>query len=157
MRRWWFIVPLSLIALVACVILVLQAGIGLWPQSAVSKPRIYAYRDWQSVGVYVQEGDMVHIRARGTWLYTPEEYHGPEGHARYPAPAFYPIPNVAGGMLIGRVGDAEDGGELFLVGRGRSIYVDHPGLLYLRINDDILSDNEGYVTVEVGVTHPEED
>ena len=91
------------------------------------------------------------MRAQGTWLYTPGEYHGPEGHRIYRAPTFYPIGGTAGGVLLGRIG--EDG-QMFVVGRGGTFYAERAGLLYLRINDDILSDNEGYVTVEVSVTSP---
>jgi hypothetical protein len=117
-------------------------------------PRIYAYRSWQSVGRQVDQGDVIHVRARGRWLYTPGEYHGPEGHAKYPAPDIYPIPgaNVAGGVLLARIG--EDGPPL-LVGRGRRLFADRSGMLMFRINDDILSDNEGYVTVEVTVEKPQ--
>lgn len=93
------------------------------------------------------------MRARGRWLYTPGQYHGPEGHATYPAPNTYPVPggNIPGGVLLARIG--EDGPPL-LVGRGRTIVADRAGLLYFRINDDILSDNEGYVTIELTVGSP---
>ena len=52
-------------------------------------------------------------------------------------------------MLLGRVG--EDGYAL-IVGRGGTFVADREGFLFLRINDDILSDNEGYVTVEFEVS-----
>jgi hypothetical protein len=52
-------------------------------------------------------------------------------------------------MLIGRIGET---GQPFLVGTGTRWYADQAGLLYLRIDDDILSDNEGWVTVAVTVT-----
>ena len=120
-------------------------------QESLTSPRIFAYRDWQSVGVRVQEGDTLQIRAKGIWLYTPGEYHGPEGHARYRAPGFYPLPGVRGGALIARIG--EDGKPFYVGGRSTH-WVDKVGTLYLRIDDDILGDNEGYVTVEVTVTQP---
>ncbi len=112
-------------------------------------PRIYAYRDWQSTGIWVEPGDRIAIRAWGRWMYTPGEYHGPEGHPKYRAPHMYPIPGVPGGILIGRIGE---GGHPFVVGKGRVIYAPRAGILYLRINDDILSDNDGYVEVEIRVT-----
>jgi hypothetical protein len=153
MRRLWIVMPLALVALTAVAVLAFRDGLGPFQHADISQPRIYAYRDWQSVGVQLVPGDVVHIRARGTWLYTPEEYHGPGGHARYPAPTFYPIPHVPGGILIGRIGES---GQPFVVGRGQTRSVGQYGLLYLRINDDILSDNEGYVTVEVAVEREEE-
>ena len=132
----------------------IRRGIGPLSQEDMSAPRVYAYRDWQTVGIQLESGDIVHIRARGTWLYTPDEYHGPEGHAEYPAPDTYPISgyNVPGGVLLGRI---DEEGTPFIISRGRTVVVDQPGHIYFRINDDILSDNEGFVTVEVEVEAPE--
>jgi hypothetical protein len=143
--------PIVLLALTfcsACLVQGLRANLSPVAQGDLSQPRIYAYRDWQSVGVRVEPGDRLYLRARGRWLYTPGEYHGPEGHREYRAPNTYPMPGVAGGVLLGRVGET---GQLFIVARGGSFSVNDSGVLYLRINDDILSDNEGYVTVEVEV------
>lgn len=120
-------------------------------QESLIAPRIFAYRGWQSVGARVHAGDTLRIRAAGRWLYTPGEYHGPEGHARYSAPAFYPLPNVPGGVLIGRIGER---GKPFYVGRGGIWGMSEAGLLYLRIDDDILSDNDGWVEVEVTIVSP---
>ena len=77
--------------------------------------------------------------------------NGPEGHRRFRAPDFYPLPNVGGGALIGRVGE-EDGP--FYVGYGASGYAERNGLLYLRIDDDLLGDNSGYLTLDVQVIRP---
>ncbi len=151
MKRAWILVFLAVIVLIGVGIGVARRGLGPLRHDDLTQPRIYAYRDWQSVGVQVNEGDLIRLRAQGTWLYTPGEYHGPEGHKRYPAPNYYPVGGVAGGVLLGRIG--EDG-PLFIVGRGGTFYAERAGLLYLRINDDILSDNDGYVTVEVSVTSP---
>ncbi|RIK37152.1 MAG: hypothetical protein DCC57_21865 [Chloroflexi bacterium] len=133
-------------------------------QESLAQLRIFAYRDWQSTGVRLENGEFVTIRARGEWLYTPGEYHGPEGHARYPAPSFYPLPHregpyqmgpgVPGGVLIGRIGES---GAPFLVGKYNRIPVSETGTLYLRINDDILSDNEGWVEVQIDVQPAEEE
>jgi len=134
---------------------VIREGVGPTSQEELTAPRIYAYRDWQTVSVQLADGDIVHIRARGTWLYTPDEFHGPEGHAEYPAPDTYPITgyNVPGGVLLGRIG--EDAPP-FIVSRGRTVVADRAGTLYFRINDDILSDNKGYVTVELQIEAPVE-
>jgi hypothetical protein len=121
-------------------------------QEALHQQKIYAYRDWQSVGVQLHADEQVEIWAEGEWLYTPGEYHGPAGHPRYPAPDFYPIAGVPGGVLIGKFGET---GIPFMVGshtwestNGRQA----AGLLYLRINDDILSDNKGSVVVDITVS-----
>jgi hypothetical protein len=152
MKRFVLIIVV-LATVLACVWmgLLYRDGIGPQSQSAMTTPKVYAYRDWQRIGVQVSSGDTIYIRARGRWLYTPGEYHGPEGHKVYRAPDTYPIPSIAGGLLLGRIGDE---GSPFVVGRGRTLVADREGALYLRINDDILSDNKGYVRVEVTVSTP---
>jgi hypothetical protein len=149
MKRSLLLVLLAIIVAVVLLVLAARAVIRPIQHASWNPPRVYAYRDWQSVGVRVHAGDVVHIRAKGEWMYTPGDYHGPEGHPRYTAPSFYPLPGVRGGALLGRVG--EDGAP-FYVGRRATWPVDRDGTLYLRIDDDVLSDNEGFVTVEVSVT-----
>ena len=123
-------------------------------QEELAPSRIYAYRDWQSTGVQLQRGDLVEIRATGRWLYTPDEYHGPAGHPIYPAPAVYPISGIPGGALIGRVG--EDGAPFYVGSRARQT-VQRDGLLFLRINDDVLTDNDGVVEVKITVVRHDEE
>ena len=132
-------------------------------QEALHQERIYAYRDWQSIGVQLHANETVEIRAQGEWLYTPGEYHGPAGHPRYPAPSFYPIADVPGGVLIGKVGET---GTPFVVGDYTTVAdylwqergaTEPGGLLYLRINDDILSDNKGAVAIQVTVLESAEE
>ncbi|HOC21365.1 MAG TPA: hypothetical protein PKL16_07685 [Anaerolineae bacterium] len=149
MKKSLWLLPLVLLLVIVGAVMGVRNGIGPVRQETLAQPHIYAYRDWQSTGLMLHTGDRVYIRARGTWLYTPGEYHGPEGHAKYRAPNTYPIPAIPGGILLGRIGDA---GQPFAVGRGRTVVADREGLLYLRINDDILSDNAGYVEVEITVT-----
>jgi hypothetical protein len=149
MKKSLLLVLLTLLASIGLIVLIVQEMILPMSHEALTSPRIFAYRDWQSVGVQVQAGDVIQIRAKGNWMYTPGEYHGPEGHARYRAPNFYPLPNVPGGALIGRVGER---GEPFYAGRRVTWRVEQAGLLYLRIDDDILSDNDGWVTVEVSLS-----
>ena len=115
--------------------------------------QIYAYRDWQSTGVRIDQGDRVEIEAQGEWLYTPGEFHGPAGHPIFPAPRFYPISSGAGGALIGRIGE---NGPRFVVGERVTMQAREHGILYLRINDDILSDNDGWVAVHIDVTETED-
>ena len=114
--------------------------------------QIYAYRDWQSTGLRIDQGDRIQIEAEGEWLYTPDEYHGPAGHPRFPAPSFYPVSSGSGGALIGRIG--ETGGR-FVVGERLNMQATQHGILYLRINDDFLSDNDGWVAVRIDITATE--
>lgn len=121
-------------------------------QADLANNQIYAYRDWQSLGKRVKRGDQLLIEAEGQWHYTPDDYHGPQGHPRFMAPSFYPV-SGPGGALIGRIGEK---GKPFYVGRRSHLVVNREGLLYLRINDDILSDNDGSVTVDLTIEMPPE-
>jgi hypothetical protein len=144
---------LALIALVGWCNIPQEEKRGQVEHVSLNSIQIFSYRDWQSTGLHVQENDLLTIEAEGTWLYTPGEPHGPEGHRRYASPTFYPLPGVPGGALIGRIGEE---GELFYVGERLRWRAECDGFLYLRIDDDILSDNEGYVTVEIQVIPAEE-
>jgi len=152
MKKSLLLALLTLVMGIALVTLATKTTVRPQAHDEMDPPRIYAYKSWQSIGLRVHEGDIVHIRAEGSWMYTPGEYHGPQGHDRYPSPSFYPIPNIPGGALIGRIGEH---GDPFYVGRRHSAQVRENGTLYLRINDDLLGDNGGYVTVRVIVVEPE--
>jgi hypothetical protein len=150
---WTFLARLLLlwlISLLGILILHLLSGRVMMPtlQEEMAQTQILAYRGWQSTGVRLQAGESAEIRAKGQWLYTPGEWHDANGHKRYPAPNFYPMTGVAGGVLLGRVGDE---GSIQWVGTRGRIYTSEGGMLYLRINDDILSDNEGSLQVAIEV------
>jgi hypothetical protein len=117
-------------------------------QSEALTQRVFAYRQWQSTGIKLEAGDRFTLRARGEWMYSPiVGLNGPTGGR--PAVASYPMPQVLGGTLIGRLGET---GTAFYVGAGVTNYVERPGFLFLRINDDLLGDNEGDLTVEIAIT-----
>jgi hypothetical protein len=121
-------------------------------QRDLHEQRIYAYRQWQSTGIKLGAGDRFEIRASGEWSYSPfVGRHGPEGGEW--APEWYILTGnrdrALGGALLGRVGEE---GEPFLVGSRMLRSAAGPGFLYLRINDDLLGDNEGTLTVRIDVT-----
>jgi hypothetical protein len=122
----------------------------LWrPQTftAQSTHSVYAYRQWQSTGLYLETGDQVRLTASGQWSYSPVVgLHGPEG--ALPAPDYYPLPRVRGGALLARLGEA---GNVFYVGPGLTFQAHDSGFLYLRINDDLLGDNMGKLTLKIEV------
>jgi len=123
---------------------------GTIQQADLAEKRVYAYRDWQSVGVILHSGDRFTIKAKGEWMYTPiGGYNGPEGHKIYWAPSFYPLPGpITGGCLVGRIGES---GQPFYVSRYYVSTAVSDGTLYLRINDDLLGDNQGFLTIVVTV------
>jgi hypothetical protein len=55
------------------------------------------------------------------------------------------MPNVLAGALIGRI----DGGQPFGIGNLSSIAAPASGMLYLGINDDVVSDNTGQFSVTI--------
>jgi hypothetical protein len=122
------------------------------PQAALTDLRVYAYRDWQGTAHYLHPGDSFTVRARGEWLYSPfVGLHGPAGSAYHLAPLAYPLPDYAGGALIGRIGES---GQPFYVGTHTTGSADEAGQLFLRIDDDRLGDNDGALTIEISVTRP---
>jgi hypothetical protein len=156
MKRLILLIILPLLALCVFTRLVRSSPGGTIQQTALAEKRVYAYRDWQSMGVILHNGDRFTIRAEGEWMYTPiGGYNGPEGHRTYWAPDFYPLPGgPRGGCLIGRIGEGE---QPFYVGRYYASTAVSDGTLYLRINDDILGDNQGFLTIVVTVEKFEEE
>jgi hypothetical protein len=150
---WAFLVRMLLLWFIGFVAILIGVALTqrlLMPlfQEEMAQTRIFAYRGWQSTGVRLEAGETALIRAKGEWLYTPGEWHDANGHKRFPAPSFYPMTGVAGGVLLGRVGDD---GPIQWVGRRGRVYTSDGGMLYLRINDDILSDNEGALDISIEV------
>jgi hypothetical protein len=147
---WRIMRALLLLALPVVVLLVViwVAVSGLWrplPQGELFRTTVQSYRQWQSTGFYLTPGNQVTIRAQGQWLYSPTVgKHGPAGGE--PAPAYYPMPGERGGALIGKIGE---NGSPFFVGPYMTLYVPEAGLLYLRINDDLLGDNVGELDLEI--------
>lgn len=153
-RSAWALAILACVVLVSLLVWNRQNNKAVQNHRDLTHPRIYAYREWQSVGIQVAEGDMIYIRAQGAWSYTPGEFNGPEGHMKYPAPDTYPINATRGGVLLMRIGETA---QPMIAGKGMYLVAREAGFLYFRINDDILSDNEGFVNVEVVVTKPDVD
>jgi hypothetical protein len=137
-------------AILMCAALPLVGPGTLRPQRQADLQRhiIYPYRQWQSTGLKLQPGDTLNLRAEGQWQYSPiVGLTGPGGGR--PAVDSYPLPTVPGGALIGRIGDT---GQPFYVGRRYHAWAAEAGLLYLRINDDLLGDNQGVMRVNIDVT-----
>jgi hypothetical protein len=56
-----------------------------------------------------------------------------------------PIPSALAGALIGRI----DNGQPWGLGNQTTIVAPASGLLYLGVNDDLLTDNSGSFTVRI--------
>jgi hypothetical protein len=109
--------------------------------------RVPANAAWISTGLAVRKGDRVTFSTSGEVQLssnTADRAH-PAGASRTAPLA--PLPNVAAGALIGRVGVS---GKPFGIGDQTIVPMPAAGLLYLAVNDDERSDNTGEFIVVLG-------
>ena len=109
---------------------------------------VRANAQWTDTGVEVRFGQEVYFEAVGEIRWGPgDRRDGPGGERNSPFNANRPMPNRAGGALIGRIGESND---FFFVGmETEAIRVRASGRLFLGINDDVLADNSGNFRVVV--------
>jgi len=101
---------------------------------------------WSDTGIDVRSGTSVYFEASGKVQWGPDRKDGPAGEGGNHHNAGRPMPNRAGGALIGRVG----GSEPFLIGDERGpIRMRESGRLSLGVNDDYLQDNWGSFRVTI--------
>jgi len=115
------------------------------PQTA--EMTVDAKAGWQSTGVDLSVGDVVAIRASGTWwgYYWSPRSVGPDG---WDGPAQLRDASSAHNMaLIGRIGS----GYPFSVGNGRTVRAQRAGQLLLRPNDVYLESNNGSIACEISL------
>ena len=102
---------------------------------------------WTDTGIEVNAGQRVYFESVGEIRWGGKRRATPTGEVGSPNNPARPMPNRAGGALIGRVGQSQD---LFFIGEDREgIRMRSSGRLYVGINDEVLSDNTGYFTVVV--------
>lgn len=105
-----------------------------------------ANRGWTDTGITVRAGDVFRVDASGSINWGPNRSDDANGEVNSPYNANRPVPNRAGGALIGRIGN----GLPFFIGSGlQSFRAGTSGRLYLGINDDYLGDNSGSFRVMV--------
>jgi len=102
---------------------------------------VAAKRDWTSTGLIVKRGDRVTINASGTVTLDPgsERTSGPEGIETSDARKL--LPDQPTGALIAVIGADND--EFIFVGRSTEFIATRDGLLFLSVNEGVLSDNTG--------------
>jgi hypothetical protein len=106
------------------------------PARAVVVP---AQQQWVDTGIDVRAGDRLHVTANGrvSWApgASPTEPNGGD-----PAGPGAPLPGAAAGGLIGRIGNT----QAFMVGANLQGHLANTaGRLFLMVNDDMLTDNQG--------------
>lgn len=60
---------------------------------------------------------------------------------------------MSGGVLTGRIGEKR---QRFVIGKAAELQAQEHGILFVRINDDILTDHAGWVVVQIGPFETEE-
>jgi hypothetical protein len=107
---------------------------------------IRADQAWTNTGIQLRAGDLFRVDADGFINWGPNRSDDPNGEPGSPYNANRPLPNRAGGALIGRIGN----GEPFFIGSGmQSFRAGSTGTLYLGVNDDYLRDNSGSFRVMI--------
>jgi hypothetical protein len=109
---------------------------------------VAAPQRWTSTGITVRSGQVIALATvdRVQLSGDADDTAGPAGQEdRYLQRA--PIPDILGGALIGRVGN----GQPFAIGDQSSVPMPATGLLFLGVNDDVLTDNRGSFRVRVTV------
>jgi len=132
-----------------------------FPKGEIMQADVHADRSWQDTGVHVQRGDrIIIVQIGGAWsMWVSDEpnesdigFHDANGVKDWFGEEA-PLPQVCLGTLIARVGTGSD--DIFRVG----CWVEHTsqaeGNLYLAINDRIIGDNAGRLTVQI-ITPAEE-
>jgi len=119
------------------------------PPPSSTEITVSATQGWQDSQVYVQESTELMIEVvAGQWTHWKDHwsYYQGEGNPGdiCSSACSIPIPDVPKGSLIGRVGN-----QIFGIGNKSVVMVQESGTLYLRMNDDVLDDNDGALTVSV--------
>ena len=116
--------------------------------SSSSQIKVQANADWMDTRIMLRKGDTVNFSASGTYQYerSAKSTSGPSGVSgstgRTP-----PCPKLTPCALIGRIGFTEP----FEVGSEMQIVAKEMGQLYLRLNEQPVSDNSGTIDVEIVV------
>lgn len=116
---------------------------------------VYANQGWQDTGIIADSGStIVFEHVSGTWT-TAKGLHpfvGANGNENIgdPKNPNHPLPTAYPGVLIGKVGN----GLAQRIGASGSLQARFSGKIYMRMNDDGISDNEGYLVLRVTVRHP---
>jgi hypothetical protein len=103
---------------------------------------------WTPTGIRVNQGDHVQFQASGQIQLKPSDPKDvaiPAGSLLHRYAPNSPMPNVTAGALLGRI----DSGQPWGLGGLTDVVMPGSGMLYLGINDDVLTDNSGEFTVKI--------
>lgn len=105
--------------------------------------------EWFDTGINIEEGQIIEINSDGNiiWNLKEKKYCDPDGAIPYTRWGNKPLPGVRTGALIGKIGD--NSSDCFFIGKKQEIHIYKSGRLYLGINDDNTTDNEGIFRVRI--------
>lgn len=108
---------------------------------------------WLDTGIDLKAGQLIEISATGKilWNLKDKKYCNPNGASPFTQESSNTLPAIGTGALIGKVGNGSS--DYFFVGTGQKINATTAGRLYLGINDDDTTDNEGCYRVRVKTDH----
>ena len=103
---------------------------------------VAAKKDWTSSGLIVKRGDHLRVTANGTITLDPVSGRtcGPEGISDLPDPKKL-MPDQPTGALIAVI--SSDNDDFIFLGRSGEFTATRDGLLFLSVNEGMLSDNTG--------------
>jgi hypothetical protein len=107
-----------------------------------------AKQAWTATGMTVRKGEVLSINATGEVQLSTDsnDVATPFGSKSGRKATNAPLPNVAAGALIGRIGA---NGQPFGIGSGVQVPMPEAGQLFLGINDDGFEDNQGAYRVDI--------
>jgi len=95
--------------------------------------QINAVDDWKEV-LPVKKGDVLEITASGSWSH----------NSKLPSATYGPAGTANGAYLEGKIGE-----KAYRINTGITITAESDGILSMRMEDSIRSDNSGFVTVTI--------
>jgi hypothetical protein len=106
-----------------------------------------ANQQWTATGLTVRRGEVLTFNTTGEVQYSPDaaDIAQPAGSKAQRYVTGAPLPRNFAGALIARVGN----GEPFAIGDQKSVPMPAAGQLFLGINDDNVSDNQGGFRVNI--------
>ncbi len=104
-------------------------------------------QEWVDTNITVNGGDRLRVSSTGQVRFgANREHQSTAAGARLQRGPNAPLPTAPLGALIGRI----DEGQPFLIGGNTTVTVPATGKLFLRVNDDIVTDNSGAFQVTIG-------
>ncbi|WP_422348691.1 PIG-L deacetylase family protein [Flagellimonas sp.] len=117
---------------------------GLLPlNGSVNSYTVSGTTEWLDTGIHVDANSEIEFEAEGKviWDVSGMYHSSPNGNAPQIGIGKLPVNSTGGGALIGRIGESPE--NVFFIGRKKKIHSSVSGRIYLGINDEDFTDNDG--------------